>query len=891
MVDPRFDVTIADVAAAVRFAKRDSRGRRNNVFLTGAGASITAGIPGAAEIGRVLVRRLIERLEIRHDKGSPPHELYSLLEAQKKLRDCRFPASARSGSAADSEIDWLRVYDQIFKNYYTQPNDVRELFGELVDAAGGAINWAHLVLGELVSLGFASTVLTTNFDQLSLSGIVRAGTIPVVCDGLESLNRITGAPQYPQLIEIHGSRYSYLLRNAPADVESVRLDHSAIAAVNALMQSTHAWIVVGYGGREEGVMDLLVQAAKGFPQKHLYWVLYERNPASLPPKASELLSSTRNGGVLLGYDADRFFLELAKELGVGSPRAINDPLTIVAQYLSDAEKAKIDHPDIRAQIGEASQRLKRFKSAVSVEDPAAAVAREIRELRLKGNLKEAYAAASGAFAVAPLDKIDGRIVEEAAMAAFEYGTIAAEKKPLEDASRQIEYFVGSAKGGEERVRWLLRLAQTNEQLGSRESETERLEKAIQIYSTALKECPRDREPLIWAKAQNGLGNALWTLGERERGTGRLEAAVAAYRAALEERTRERAPLDWAMTLNNLGTALSTLGEREDEPKRLEEAAKAYRLALEEYTRERAPLYWAATLNNLGVTLLTLGERESGTARLEEALKIHRQALEEYTREKVPMDWAMTQSNVGAVLYELGKRDQATVVPLEEAVAAYRLALQERTRERAPLDWAMTLHNLGEALSELGARESGTARLEEAVACFRTAQEEYTRECVPLDWAMTQVSLGDALSELGRREEGTARLEEAVIAYRLALEEYTRERASRNWARAQSGLGYCLTMLGRRKEDPALLEEAVIAYRAALEEFTHEREPLSWARLQKGLGDCLGVLGEREEGTKRLRESVAAYRAALSVANFPDVPANLDRMLELLRIRGDVSAGQ
>ncbi len=99
---------------------------------------------------------------------------------------------------------------------------------------------------------------------------------------------------------------------------------------------------------------------------------------------------------MLGYDADTFFLELAKELGVGSPRAINDPLSIVERYLSDAERAKVDHPDIRAQIREASLRLQRFKSAVSVGDPTAEKVREIRELRLKGRLKEAYDAASEA---------------------------------------------------------------------------------------------------------------------------------------------------------------------------------------------------------------------------------------------------------------------------------------------------------------------------------------------------------------------------------------------------------------------------------------------------------------------------------------------------------------
>lgn len=72
---------------------------------------------------------------------------------------------------------------------------------------------------------------------------------------------------------------------------------------------------------------------------------------------------------------------------------------------------------------------------------------------------------------------------------------------------------------------------------------------------------RERVPLDWAMTQNNLGNALSTLGERESDTARLEQAVDAYRDALKERTRERVPLDWATTQNNLGNARDFLNER------------------------------------------------------------------------------------------------------------------------------------------------------------------------------------------------------------------------------------------------------------------------------------------------------------------------------------------
>ncbi|MBB4374651.1 hypothetical protein GGD63_007485 [Bradyrhizobium sp. cir1] len=376
----------------MRFAKRDGKGRRNNVVLIGAGASTTAGIPGAADIGRRLVSLVAERFDIVYEADAKAHEIYAILEAQKVLEDCRIPATSRSASPEDKDIDWWKVYDQIFKLYYTQPNDVRDLFGALVDEAKGAINWAHLVLGELVARGLVSTVLTTNFDQLALTGLARAGIIPVVCDGLESLNRIAGAPHHPQLIEIHGSRHSYLLRNSPADVSSVRGASPAIAAIRSLLQFAHALVVVGYGGREDGVMDLLVEAAEAYPFKHLYWVLHGGKIEALSAKARRFLSTTHNGGVLVDYDADRFFLELSKELGVGGPRSINDPLAALEQSLSEAQKARISHADIQAQVDEASRRLIALRGAeasISANETEAA-SREIRRRRLSGDFKGAY---------------------------------------------------------------------------------------------------------------------------------------------------------------------------------------------------------------------------------------------------------------------------------------------------------------------------------------------------------------------------------------------------------------------------------------------------------------------------------------------------------------------
>ena len=349
-------------------------------------------------------------------------------------------------------------------------------------------------------------------------------------------------------------------------------------------------------------------------------------------------------------------------------------------------------------------------------------------------------------------------------------------------------------------------------LGERESGTARLEEAVAAYRAALQEWTRERVPLDWAmtqnnlgialriwasgrraasgwrrrwrpmsgaagtdpraraarlgRAQNNLGNALWTLGERESGTARLEEAVAAYRAALQEWTRERVPLDWATTQNNLGNALSDAGRAGER----DGAAGGGGRGLSRRAARNGPASACRSTGRRRRTTSAMRSRRWASGRAgrrgwRRRSTAYRAALEECTRERVPLDWARTQNNLGTALWQLGERESGTA-RLEEAVAAYRAALRGMDpRARAARTGRGPRTTSAMRSQTLGERESGTARLEEAVAAYRAALQEWTRERVPLDWAMTQNNLGNALQTLGERESGTARLEEAVAAYR------------------------------------------------------------------------------------------------------------------------------
>lgn len=859
--EPRTDVTVKDIAHSILFAKREGELGRV-IFLIGAGCSVSAHIPVAATIAQRMVKETAVRLRLV-DVGTEPFEAYLKLVSDTGFPDCRNDSKAEAKSTDD--IDWHHVYDEMFARYYRTPDDTRVLFGRIVDEAQDALNWAHLCLGEIVAQGLVSTVLTTNFDQLALAGMVHAGIIPVISDGIESLTRVAPHPSHPQLVELHGSRHAYRLRNRRDEVDAVRHEPLAIEAIRGLLKAATTVVVVGYAGREDGVMDLLCEAAKTYEDKNLFWVQYSNKPDELSSKARIFLDTSCNGRLMVGQDADVFFLDLCRELKIGAPKAVSDPLASVGRVIAQLTKAQTKQEDIRAEISESERRVNVARECLRRDaSEKMSIVAQLRELRLAGKVDEAYLLAQKYEASTDGTlETDPAILWELATIASDYAKTCPETEPFiraEGLWRRLaeRRDLGASPQQYATLEWADALLS----LGRRSPEAARLEESVTVYRTLLASLDRTVEPLKWANVQNKLGNALLIFGERARGTEQLAEAVNTYRAALEERTRERAPLDWAATQNNLGNALFRLGERESGTETLIEAITAYRAALEERTRQDAPLDWAATQINLGNALACLGERENGCERLAEAVEAYRAALMEKTRERAPLHWAATQNNLGSALEMLGTRGSSE--RLHEAIEAYRAALQELTRERMPLHWAATQNNLGNALLRLGERENDSERLIEAVAAYRAAQQEWTRQRVPLDWATTQNNLGTALERIGERENRADLLVESVEAYRSALQERTREFVPLDWATTQNNLGTALSSLGEIEDDTERLVEAIEALRAALEVRTRERIPFHWASTEFNLGGVLALIAERTGDLATWDQAEKSVQNALEV---------------------------
>jgi len=332
---------VVDLARDLKQARaRSGTGQGHAVFLVGAGCSISAGIPAAADVARKCALKLRELYEVdwgappaRGDGGGPGDERGLNKRADEALEwliGQGHVVGAEKDVVSDS-YNWGALYPVFFEDHLKAPNVQRELISEIVAEANGRLSWTYACLGELVRLRIVHTVLTTNFDQLVMNGIVQAGIFPVIADGLHSFNRILGQPPTPQVVHLHGSMHTYNLRNSRKSVVETSGDQGTLAMIHTLLQQCNVLVVVGYAGGEEGLMEILVRASERLEQLVIYWVVYD-NPQALSPNCTRLMKG-ENKFVVEGGESDRLLFDLMSALGAGPPQWIRDPIASLASRM------------------------------------------------------------------------------------------------------------------------------------------------------------------------------------------------------------------------------------------------------------------------------------------------------------------------------------------------------------------------------------------------------------------------------------------------------------------------------------------------------------------------------------------------------------------------------
>lgn len=370
-------------------AEQRREGRGTAMFLVGAGCSKSAGIPLASEIAReaaVVLERDYRAADPARAGSSVPSSAEEALNAL--IEGGHVPARFKP---KDGSPRWADLYSYVFSEHIKHPDHQRALIASLVDTEKLGLNWSHACLGELVNLRFVHTVLTTNFDQLVLKGIIRTGIIPVVADGLESLIRISARPRWPQVVHVHGSMHTYELRNSYDAIRETEEDAGLQSLMLSVLKETTVLVVVGYSGGEEGVMSLLQQAARSMPRMVVYWIANESDYANLSERARDLLETGEYKYFVLDQDSDDFFNKLSGELGVGPPDWIKRPLAVLDQQAKIAPPPKASD-DVQALIDAYAERVRFAVEHGEMHDTPEMLATELRSANRFADAAETIAA-------------------------------------------------------------------------------------------------------------------------------------------------------------------------------------------------------------------------------------------------------------------------------------------------------------------------------------------------------------------------------------------------------------------------------------------------------------------------------------------------------------------
>src|SRR5216683_5638268 len=257
--------TVLPEIGADDFARRFSLRAANLMWLLGAGASASAGIPTAGD----MIWDFKQALYVSQKRTSPQ----TVADLTSQIIRSRLQAHIDS-SGNLPVVDAPDEYAALFEAVYPAEADRRTYLDAKI--AGAKPSYGHFALATLMRAQLTRLVWTTNFDPLVADACAK------VYDGTGSLTTVAlDAPdlaaqciangRWPVEIKLHGDFRSRRLKNTGDE-----LRHQDKRLRQVLVDSCRRFgiVVAGYSGRDDSVMNALDESfgqRDAFPSG-LFWL-------------------------------------------------------------------------------------------------------------------------------------------------------------------------------------------------------------------------------------------------------------------------------------------------------------------------------------------------------------------------------------------------------------------------------------------------------------------------------------------------------------------------------------------------------------------------------------------------------------------------------------------
>lgn len=267
---------------------------RHYMFLLGAGASITSGVPTATDC----IWNWKRQIFLTSNDTVAPKALgdVSLPHVQRRIQHWLDDRGAYPELWDDAE------YSFYVNECFPRPADRQQFFKKLLQ--NGQPQLGYQCLGLLLRAAKIKWLWTTNFDDLVERAIPSDHEHPLLQVGMDSARRIDDIRREepdPVQVFLHGDYRYDPLRNTERELSADSLDAACRRRLVDLCNDLPL-VVLGYSGRDDSIMSALAQAYSQSGRGGIYWgCLSGIDP---PGRAAELLDTARENGV----DAEVFFI-------------------------------------------------------------------------------------------------------------------------------------------------------------------------------------------------------------------------------------------------------------------------------------------------------------------------------------------------------------------------------------------------------------------------------------------------------------------------------------------------------------------------------------------------------------------------------------------------------
>ena len=287
------------------FARRFSMRSGSLMWLLGAGASASAGIPTAWD----MIWEFKQQLYVSKRRVDPKAVSdLSNASVRRLLED--FIVS----EGAFPEPNSPEEYAALFEAVYPSEADRRTYIDGKI--SGAKASYGHVALATLMKAGHTKLAWSTNFDPLVADGCARVfggtGSLTTVALDAPEIGRQTiNSERWPAEIKLHGDFRSRRLKNTS---DELRQQDATLRDLLVGMCSRSGLVVAGYSGRDDSIMSALEDALEHvspFPGG-LFWLHRgENDPLA---RVSRFLTASADKGVDGGLVRIENFDEALRDL-------------------------------------------------------------------------------------------------------------------------------------------------------------------------------------------------------------------------------------------------------------------------------------------------------------------------------------------------------------------------------------------------------------------------------------------------------------------------------------------------------------------------------------------------------------------------------------------------